>query len=128
MPCLNLGRWGARGGAKGGCFSGLGWPITYPALLLGGEKMGPGLREPGSFMARENLQKENKHHPFPLSHGAEGRQERERSANERGVENGVEVDPGDVPQVVLLGGQNLGDKMVPIEEPLSAKNVENLKN
>ena len=54
----------------------------YPVFLLGVEKMGPRLGEPSSFTAHKNLQKENKHHPFPLCHRVEGRQECEGSANE----------------------------------------------
>ena len=90
--------------------------------------MGPRLGEPGSFTARENLQKENEHHPFPLRHGAKGRQEHDSSANERCMEGGVKFDPSDVPEIVLLSGQNLGDEVIPVKEPLTAENVENLEN
>ena len=44
------------------------------------------------------------------------------------MEGGVKIDPNDVPKVVLLSRQNLGDEMIPIKEPLTTENVENLEN
>ena len=44
------------------------------------------------------------------------------------MEGGVEFNPSDVPKVVLLSGQNLGDEVIPVKEPLTAENVEHLKN
>jgi hypothetical protein len=38
------------------------------------------------------------------------------------VERGEEVHPGEASSVTLLGRQDIGNKMVPVEEPLLAKN------
>ena len=100
----------------------------YPAPLLGGEERRARPREPGTFLTCENLQKKHEHHTFPLCNGAKGRQEGESPPHERCVEEGVEVDPDDVPAVVLLSGHDLGNKMVPIEEPLATKDIQHRKN
>ena len=44
------------------------------------------------------------------------------------MKDGVEVDPGNISVVVLLHRQNLGNKMIPIEEPLAAEDIQNLKD
>ena len=97
--------------------------FTNLASLLGGEKEGARPREPGIFLTRENLQQENKHHLFPFCNKAKGRQEGQGPPHEQGVEERVEVNPGDIPMVIFLSRQNFGNKMVPVEELLVMKDV-----
>ena len=99
-----------------------------PSPLFWGEKGGARPREPSTFLTRENLQQENEHHPFPLCNGAKGRQEGKSPLHEQHMESGVEVNPGDIPTVVCLHRQNLGNEMVPIKEPLATENIQNLKD
>ena len=60
---------------------------------------------------------------FPLAMGRG-----EARAQEQGVKYGVEFNPGDISVVILLGRQDFGNKVVPVEEPLIAKDVKDLKN
>ena len=100
----------------------------YPSPLLWGEERGARPREPGTFLTRENLQQQNEHHPFPLCNRAKGRQEGKSPLHERDVKDGVEVNPDDVPAVVFLSRQNLGNKVVPVKEPLATEDVQNLED
>ena len=44
------------------------------------------------------------------------------------MKRGVEVNLDDVSEAVFLRRQDLGDKVIPVEEPLTTKNVEDLEN
>ena len=44
------------------------------------------------------------------------------------MKDGVKVNPGDVSMVVLLSRQDLEDKVVPIKEPLTVENIQNLED
>jgi len=76
----------------------------------------------------KNLENENKHHLFPLHHRAKGRQQRQGAPNEMCVEGGLKVDPEDPVLLVLLGGQDVGNKMVPIEEPPMPEDVQDVED
>ena len=124
--CRGSGRGRPGNRARGRGCSGLA-AFANPASLLGCEE-GRARPKPSPLFTRENFQKKHEHHTFPLCNGAEGRQEGESPPHERCVEEGVEVDPDDVPAVVLLSGHNLGNKVVPVEEPLATKDIQHLKN
>ena len=107
--------------ARGRGCSGLA-VFANPASLLRCEK-GRARPKSSTLLTRENFQKKHEHHTFPLCNGAKGRQEGESPPHERCVEEGVEVDPGDVPAVILLSGYDLGTKVVPVKEPLTTKDI-----
>ena len=44
------------------------------------------------------------------------------------MELGLEVNPEDCAMLVILSGQDVGDKVVPIEEPPMAENVKYIEN
>jgi len=44
------------------------------------------------------------------------------------VEGGLEVDPEDPVVFVLLGGQDVGNKVVPVEEPATAEDIQDVKD
>ena len=55
-------------------------------------------------------------------------QEHKGPVNEQCVECGVELNLSEVALVILLSRQDLGNKMVPVEEPLVTKYIKNLEN
>ena len=48
--------------------------------------------------------------------------------NKQHVKTGDKVNPDEVASVILLRGQDIGNKVVPVEEPLITKYVEHLKD
>ena len=44
------------------------------------------------------------------------------------MKRGVKVNPCDVPKAVFLSRQDLGDEMIPVEEPLTTENIEDLED
>jgi hypothetical protein len=76
----------------------------------------------------EDFQNEYKHHLFPLSHRAEGRQQGTHALYQVCVERGTEVDPGEVSAVILLGREDVGGEVVPVEEPPSTKSVQDVEH
>jgi len=44
------------------------------------------------------------------------------------VKGGLKVHPGIPTLLALLGREGVGNKMVPVEEPMGPKDVENIKN
>jgi hypothetical protein len=76
-------------------------------------------------ISRMNLYK---HHLFPLSHRAEGRQQGVHALYQVCVERGTEVDPGEVSAVILLGREDIGGEVVSVEKPPSMKSVQDVEH
>ena len=76
----------------------------------------------------KNLQNKHKHHLFPFCNGAKGRQEGSCPPDEVCVERGLEVNPVNTPIFTLLGGQDVGDEVVPVKEPAMSERVQDVKN
>ena len=122
--CLGRGRPGGR--ARGRGCSSLA-AFANLATLLGGEK-GRARPKPSTLLTCENFQKKHEHHMFPFCNGAKGRQEGEGPSHEQYVEEGVKVNPDDIPVGILLSRYDLGNKIIPVEEPLATKDIQHLKN
>jgi hypothetical protein len=85
-------------------------------------------KEWGLGPSLEDLQEEHEHHLFPLRNRAKGRQQCNHVPDQVCVESELEVNPAKMAMVVLLCREDVGGKVVPVEEPARPEDVQDHKD
>jgi hypothetical protein len=81
-------------------------------------------KEQGLGPSLKDLQEEHEHHLFPLCNRAKGRQQCNHALDQVCVESRLEVNPAKTAMVILLGREDVGSKMIPVEEPVRPEDVQ----
>jgi hypothetical protein len=71
----------------------------------------------------QNLKNKHKYTALALYNGAKGRQKSQGLPYEVGMEHGLEIHPWNLAALVLLSRQDIGNEVVPVEEPPSTEYV-----